>query len=441
MPKQESAEIAKAARSVPGAAIFSAGLKVICGIVLIFVLQQCWLQLANLNEQETLAQDWSKTSNFAVFYPQYNGDDLQQFQTGGNETELAEARDLYPILDARGALYVDASSYGPGTAGETSSLPTPPIVVNTNYLKRYPLLDESGRPIRISESEDEWIVAVPGKYRSSASEIANYFEKTRVGSKDFDGAVQGEKKLFGDDVPSRFLTQRVRIIWTKSGQSVFSFNSTVNPHQGNMVRDPIVEVMTLSNSLPIDRVNAITGNINTPLKVRIDSSSAETMRQLAPTLRRLKLDDNLKQLVTGNEGILEEVDSIRTAITWFGLTAAGSLLVILLLASIVTVAHFNAFRRMLVVRRLHGFGWLRMHKELLKFLGIAWIVQVALGSSIVAFYVYGQAALPFSDIDPAEAMWMLLAILVGDLLTEAAIVFAVSRVAESRAALGHNGGM
>ena len=66
---------------------------------------------------------------------------------------------------------------------------------------------------------------------------------------------------------ARFSTQGVKIIWTADNQPVFTFNTTIDPDSGSNVTDPIVEVMTNENTLPIDRVNAITGALNTPLKI------------------------------------------------------------------------------------------------------------------------------------------------------------------------------
>lgn len=129
-----------------------------------------------------------------------------------------------------------------------------------------------------------------------------------------EGAVQGQERILKEPVPDRFRTQQVTIIWAADGQQVFTFDSTVSPDAGSTVTDPIVEVMTRQNSLTIDRLNVVTGNINTALKVRIDHDTQATLDQLAPTLRDLHLDDNLTTLVVANDAVLSKIASLHKGI-------------------------------------------------------------------------------------------------------------------------------
>ena len=77
----------------------------------------------------------------------------------------------------------------------------------------------------------------------------------------------------------------VRIIWSQPGQDIFSYNIFVSPQGRNAVRDPVLQVMTIGNSVGLDRANGITGAIDGALKVRLDGRSAQdTLRQLAPEL-------------------------------------------------------------------------------------------------------------------------------------------------------------
>lgn len=104
--------------------------------------------------------DWEKTTDYGVFYPHLVGDDREDFRGGGIAISAVEARDLYPVLDAQGGLYIDASQYRQGIPPSTA-LPTASIRVNTNYLDRFPILDETGEPIVVSPDEQAWVVIVP----------------------------------------------------------------------------------------------------------------------------------------------------------------------------------------------------------------------------------------------------------------------------------------
>lgn len=405
-----------------------------CGVVLGLVLLQAWNQTIELQKREAVVGNWKATTAFAVFFPHSNGNDLQEFKTGGNETKIAEARDLYPALDAKGAIFVDASQYEPGRPPNPRLLPAP-MLVNTNYLDRYPILDVAGAPIKVRPDEQAWVVAVPTQYRSQEAELRALFRDERIGGSGRDGAVQGQELMLKEPVPDRFRSQQVRIIWTKSGQKIFSFNSTVNPYDGNKVLDPIVQVMTPANSLTVDRLNSITGNINTPLKVLLDRDSATTRRELAPTLRALKLDDNLRDLVIANEAVLSELNALRTAIAWTAAVAIGAFVVMLLLSASVVTTLSDRLRRTLTVRRLHGVGFLRTYRELLVLLGVVGIGQVVVASGVIILHSATQDVLPLGNVNPPAEIPRLIAVLGLSLVVEVLFASVVATTVERRSAV------
>ncbi len=405
-----------------------------CGVLLGLVLLQAWNQIIELRKVEAVVGDWKATTAFAVFFPHYNGNDLKEFQTGGNETKIAEARDLYPILDAKGAVFVDARRYEPGRP-PYPWLPVPPMLVNINYLDHYPILDVAGVPIKVRPDEQAWVVAVPAQYRSQEARLREFFEQERIGGGGVDGAVQGQERMLREPVPDRFRRQAVRIIWTKPGQRVFTFNSTVNPYDGNRVLDPIVEIMTPANSLTIDRLNSITGSINTPLKVLLDRDSVTTRRELAPTLRALKLDDNLRDLVVANEAVLSELSRIRSGIAWIAAVGTGALVVMLLLSASVVTSLSDRLRRTLTVRRLHGVGFLRTYREILALLGAVGLGQVAVATGLLLLHNAVQDALPLGNVDPQAEIPRLIAILCLSLVVEVLFAAVVATVVERRSAV------
>jgi hypothetical protein len=410
----------------------AAGLvKGLCGAVVALLALQAWSDVTELHQRQSLAGAWKGTDDFAVFFPYNVGNDLDEAQSGGNESTLAVARDLYPVLDAHGALFIDAGNYKPG-APPNRWLPAWPIRVNTNYLSQYPILDETGKAVQVSPDEPDWVVAVPEQYKSQQARIRTIFQETRVGGPDFNGAVQAQERMLAGSVPPRFRGQHVRIIWTKSHQDVFSFNAEVNPAGGNTIRDPIVEIMTPANSLPLDRFNAVTGNINTALKVRLDGTSAATLRGLKPNLTRLGLDDNLGHLVTGNENRLNELSLIRTAVRRTSAIAAGALGVMLLLSASIVTVFSDRRRRTITVRRLLGVGFLRTYRELFLLIGVVW-----LGQAVVAGVAAVMLGLPARDAPRAAGSSTaefphLLSVLVLSLVIETLFAIGVATVNERR---------
>ncbi|MFB9733236.1 hypothetical protein [Ornithinimicrobium kibberense] len=82
-------------------------------------------------------------------------------------------------------------------------------------------------------------------------------------------------------------------MWLAEGSKAFSHDARVAPHADHVVDRPIIEVVTMRNSLEIDRMNTVTGNVNAPLKVPLRGSAAETYDALEAVLESLELDDNL----------------------------------------------------------------------------------------------------------------------------------------------------
>lgn len=405
--------------------------KGLCGTVLALLVLQAWSDVTELHQRQNLSGAWKGTDDFAVFFPYNVGNDLDEARSGGNESTLAVARDLYPVLDSHGALFIDAGNYKPG-APPNHWLPAWPIRVNTNYLSQYPILDETGKAVRISPDEQDWVVAVPEQYKSQQARIRTIFQETRVGGPDFDGAVQAQERMLPGSVPQRFRSQPVRIIWTKSHQDVFSFNSEVNPAGGNTIRDPIVEIMTPANSLDLDRFNAVTGNINTALKVRLDGTSAATLRDLEPNLTKLHLDDNLRHLVTGNENRLNELSLIRTAVGRTSAIAAGALGVMLLLSASIVTIFSDRRRQTITVRRLQGVGFLRTYRELFVLLGAVWLGQAVVAGAAAVILNLPATDGPRTTVSPVAGFPKLLTVLLLSLVIETLFAIVVATVNERR---------
>lgn len=438
MSNREKTRIRTKSRLPFGQAItvLAVTVKGICGVLLALISLQAWNQIVEMEERQEVADDWADSRQFAVFFPHKVGNDLAELQTGGHATKIVEANELYLTLNEKGALFIDAGNYTPGLPEDPDPVvPAMPIQVNTNYLDHYPILDDSGVPIAVDHDERAWVIAVPEKFKEQEAEIEAFFRATRIGDQGFDGAVQAQEDMLGEPVPDHFRDQKLRIIWTTSGQEVFTFNSTINPESGNMIVDPIVEIMTPSNSLTIDRLNSITGDINTALKVRVDGDPASALHDLTPTLQELHLDDNLPHLVTPNEAMLQELNEIRRGIAWTTVTASGALVIMLVFSAALVTIISDRLRRTLIVRRLHGFGFLRAYRELFVFLGVLWLAQALVACILVA--LQGTAPGPsssaatdhFADIPP------LLVILIVTSIVELLFAAMVASAVEHRNAV------
>lgn len=410
--------------------------KAICGSILTVLVVVVWQQLIDLEKQRELSGNWQKIQDYAVFYPVSVGNDRQEFETGGNASTISEARDLFPALEQAGALYIDAVNYEVGVPkGPLAPWPAAPIRVNTNYLKQYPIMDDSGAPIDIKDDERAWVVAVPKQFKAQEAQLTEYLRKVRTGGPGFVGAVQAHERIVGEPAPEQFTHQEVRIVWMASGQKVFAFNSKVNPDGGNTITDPVVEIMTRANSLPVDRFNAINGDPNSPLKVRVDGDPAGALNSLTPKLKELRLDDNLRHLVTGQQAMAERVSNIRSGITLASAFAGGALLVMLALSATLVVVGSDRLRRRLTVRRLHGIGFARSYRELLIALGTTWLAQTLVAGAVVVVLEMYSVSMPDQEVNPLAQLPKLLAVVAASLVIEALLVVVTAGIVERRNAV------
>ena len=367
-----------------GVFVLNTLVKVGCSVLLIAVGAGLWLQYTNAASEREKLGNWERARGYAIFYPSSVGNDLVELQTGGLATTGAQVNELYPVLNARGALYVDASSYAPGALVEPRQSGTyRSIAVNVNYLEHFPLRDASGRTIEISEDTSSWIVLAPAQFRDREEEIRNFFQVRRTGANGQQGAVQADQAMFDRPTPALLAQQGISIIWTQENQAVFSFDPLVYPNDGNNIVDPFIEVMTTANSLGVDRLNMLSGGGGTALKTRLlEGDTVRTLDDLLPTLRRLKLDDNVRHLVTMDEYVSEQIAMLDVGLRSI-IVAGVALLVGLIVLTVQSVLIlFERYARRITIRRLFGAGFARTYRELLLIFGAIWSVQVV--GSLVA---------------------------------------------------------
>lgn len=352
-------------------------IKIACTVTLIAVGSGLWLQYATAVRERQELGNWERARGYGIFYPGEVGNDLVEFETGGNATVAAEVYDLYPLLNRRGALYVDAKSYEPSALAE--GLPPDAyrsMEVNVNFLQRFPVRDESGRPVEVGEETSDWVLLVPSRYRSEQTAITTYFQRLRTGGAGQEGAVQAEQAVFDRPPPDTVAHQRVSVIWTQNGQQVFTFDPTVDPRHGNNVFDPIIEVMTTANSLGIDRANMIGGGSGA-LKVRLlDGDTIKTLQDLEPALRSLKLDDNLPYLVTMDEFAARQIADLDNGIRSVAIAGLALFAALLVLAVQSISILFERYSRKITVRKLFGAGFARKYREPLLLFSAVWIAQL-----------------------------------------------------------------
>lgn len=313
---------------------------------------------------------WEHTSQYGIFYPWTLGLDASEPVHSGRAEMIF---DLYPALNDDGALFIETTDYLPialgyGTSGYRS------IRANPNYLEVYPVKDANGDPVVVSEDETDWILLVPESYRSEESQIVEHWRQRRHGGGGVQPAWETDVAMFGRTVKNPQPDQDIRIIWTAVDQQIFSFNPEVYPENANNITDPIIEVMTISNSRGFDRANGINGGLDASFKVKlIEGNTAMTYERYLPLLQELGLDDNIRQLVTLDNAIFSLMQDYHQGLLryLFQMMMVFALFLILVFQSVPLLFELDA--RRVAVRKLYGYPFFSRQRRFFIVFTCVWV--------------------------------------------------------------------
>ncbi|SHH31860.1 DUF1430 domain-containing protein [Tepidibacter thalassicus] len=364
--------IIKNRKDINGIFILNILLKVVFSILLTFVSFSIYSKYIDICNTQQNLKNWEHSKDYAVFYPVKIGYDQKDLENNLPIYTSSVDGELYPILNKMGSILINTRNYE-----ETALLLNrdykgiESITVNNNYLKEFPVYDIHNNPVQVSEDTNNWILLVPEKYRDREKDILSFFEKDRASSIDY------EKEFLHKEIPYNIKNQHIEIVWLKNDQKIFSFNPEVFKAEHNIIMDPIIQVVTEKNSLITDRSSILGGGCTDPLKIKlINRDTSLTYKILEPELKRLKLDDNLKHLITVNQFILQELYDIQKQINEFLLIGLGLILGLLILIIQNTIVFFNKNQRKFIVHRLFGIGFFRTYKEYSLLFFITWIFQL-----------------------------------------------------------------
>lgn len=353
-------------------------LKVVCSIVLVIMGHSIFGQYTEINKKQKNLNNWERAKDYGIFYPLYTGYDQNHLPGGFPEQIAVINSDLYPILNKRGSVLINARQYEEQALLLNKDYDgIRSVKVNNNYLREFPLYDTRNNPVHVSEDTSNWVLLVPVKYQDRKSQIIDFFEKIKK------SYVDAEQKVLRREVPDSMLRAPIEIIWLANDQKVFSFNPDVFPAENHMILDPIIEVVTEKNSLAIYRDSILGGGSTDPLKIKlIDRDTAITYKSLEPELRKLRLDDNLKQLVTVDQFMLEQLYLLEKQMNQLWLIGLGMASGLLFLITQNVVVFFHKNQQKIVVRRLFGADFYRTYKEYIYLFITTWFFQL-LGCFIV----------------------------------------------------------
>lgn len=273
--------------------IFNSILKVIL-IILFFNLINQGIQNYNRIENTftNKYKSWEDTKGYYILpYINTKNGDMPIDKSSSMLTQL------YFNVNEDGAIWADFSNYSPAqykmnSAATNYDYERDWVTVNPNYLKSNLIYDVNNQPIAISEDDADLVLLVPDKYKENEKDIINLWEKMKLG--------------YAENEMTR--NEKIKIIYTKSNQKIFSYESDVNPDDGNMVTDSIVRVITEKNGVDWDYDITI-GFGGNPIKIKVDPSF-DPEKYIIMKLQEVGLEKYVDKIVPANDGVAFESKSV-----------------------------------------------------------------------------------------------------------------------------------
>lgn len=350
--------------------------KIILSIIIMLISMSVITIFSKTTKLINNLNNWDKSSDYGMFYPLNIGEDNEIFKTTPYKFFAQLSNELYPILNDNGSILIESRSYEDETLKyykENNMNVLLTLKINPNYLNEFPIYDINNNAISISEDETNTILLIPEKYKENEQEILSEMRFYRNAQYEY------EEEVLLNEISPEIKNQDIQIIWIENDQKIFSFNSEVSKDDNNLISNPIVEVITLSNSVTCDR-NTILGNgITDPLKIKlIDKNPKKTYDKLIPILKELNLDDNLLYFVNIDTLTSSQLYNLKTQLYFLYII----FIIFIILFFVVSIQYYsiiyNKNKKDFIVKRIFGIGFFKTYNKFLLDFFISWIIQIIL---------------------------------------------------------------
>ncbi len=307
-------------------------------------------EIGTISQKLDMYKNWDIASNYGVFCPINVGEDL----TFEEETlmDFTVGSKLYSKLNKMGTLYIDARDYD-DSHDRFIDNPNPIkiITANPNYLNKFPLYDNKGNKILVSEDEKDAVLIIPESLKGSESSIKKSFYMSLKGDLEY------EKE---NNVISLDYIPKIRVILSQNDQYIFSFNSNISL-ETNGIKDPIISVITEKNSFSCSRIGNYGNGYSDPRKIPLTKSAKDTYKTLHPILKKYKLDDNFTRLVSIANLNTEELASLKLSFKIAVTQALISIIIVLIILYQSTVIIFDINGKEYCIKNMLGLSKMKIY--------------------------------------------------------------------------------
>lgn len=327
-------------------------------------------------------------------------EDFESIAADDGRTEQAYGA-LYPLLnDTYQGVYAQGADAPPG-----GQYGYPHMIVNPNYLSQFPVYDQDGNQIAISEDEAARVVLVPASRADQAQAIAD---------KELKIAQSGQEAAKRHQGGTAEAPHDVRAIIYRDDKPIFSFNTNAGASTGYYLDSPVFSIITEANIIDYERWNLMVDGADSPMKLSLNPRQKD---DLEAYLADHGFADNHLTYVTLSDSLSEQ---FSLALSALGMSAAflGAIFLVSTSADFfLAVVIVLAKRRLVAVERFLGYRFrdryaregvvllvmyllatvvvLAMSKSLLPVALV--LVLLVLNAGIFAFFVGMREKKSFSD--------------------------------------------
>ncbi|RXI66033.1 bacteriocin-associated integral membrane family protein [Clostridium tetani] len=314
------------------------------------------IQITNFDEFKKLYNGSYKQWEDASDYVTLNLDTLDS-NVIYSEEFLKKQQNLYKKFNADGAIVAEFSKYTKLSKDANSKIKYFKFngIVNPNYLRKYPVHDNKGNRIFISERNKNWVILVSDKFKNDEKQIRENY--------------QSFKERLQDNT-----YREVEIIWTRPNQKYFSYNVNVNPKEGNYVEDPIILVGTEEGLFPY--WNSVIFNTDgDPVKVKINKEIS-LYDQIKPIINSVGIDTSSLRINFADEEVVSISNEYKNMlkVLIMGMSSIAIMLVIIVTQSV--LSFFEQYKKIISIRSFHGYKSFDKYKEYLWIIIISWVAIV-----------------------------------------------------------------
>ena len=334
--------------------------------------------LLKVSDEYTKIEDWKSVGDLAVLVNVNIGDDGASIMQG--DLKLSEDfAGYYEYLNSKGAIYALQSVYTPHAQlkskyiEETDSYDyvdyfNPDLVsvgysdivmsVNTNYLKRFPILDEDQNQIVVNENQARTIL-IPKTRENEADVLIDLYKSAYIADLENIDIRYGVED---NEVPNVEINY---VIYEPDPSGYFAF-STEYEDSNYLIKEPIFVVLTDDGITLTEKGNILVQGINAPLKINLeDVSSSEYNNNLLDETSKFNLDDNQLKYMAIEEIFATQIIALELLAKQLSIAIIMLFIIMSGVSYQLTQEIFKVSKQKICVKKLYGYSFFDRYNKLI----------------------------------------------------------------------------